>query len=135
MSKKNTAAPAAATQSTKPESSLDGLNIQAPKTFKGLFVAWRRVKKVDPKDPSKTVVRAKCVCTVPSEEDPDVKVDITAWISEETAKAAGITICDRGTAVRPFVGTFAYEEVQLEAERGQYNEERSLYNAKLLYVD
>lgn len=135
MSKKNTAVTAAATQSTKPESSLDGLNIQAPKTFKGLFVAWRRVKKVDPKDPSKTVVRAKCVCTVPSEEDPDVKVDITAWISEETAKAAGITICDRGTAVRPFVGTFSYEEVQLEAERGQYNEERSLYNAKLLYVD
>jgi len=132
--KKNTAAPAAASQSTKPESSLDGLSIQAPKTFKGVFVAWRRVK-ADPKDPNKTVVRAKCVCTVPSEEDPEVKVDITAWISEETAKAAGITICDRGTAVRPFVGTFAYDGVQLESERGQYNEERSLHNAKLLYVD
>lgn len=134
MSKKNTTATAAATQSMKPESNLDGLNIQAPKTFKGVFVAWRRVK-ADPKDPSKTVVRAKCVCTVPSEEDPEVKVDITAWISEETAKAAGITICDRGTAVRPFVGTFAYDGVQLESERGQYNEERSLHNAKLLYVD
>ena len=134
MSKKNTAASTAASPSTKPESSLDGLTIQAPKTFRGIFTAWRRVK-TDPKDSKKTVVRAKCVCTVPSEEDPEIKVDITAWISEETAKAAGITICDRGTAVRSFVGTFAYDGVQLEAERGQYNEERSLHNAKLLYVD
>lgn len=132
--KKNTAASTAASQTTKPESNLNGLVIPDLKKFTGVFVAWRRVK-TDAKDPKKTTVRAKCVCTVPSEEDPEVKVDIAAWISEETAKAAGITICDRGTAVRPFVGTFAYDGVQLEAERGQYNEERSLHNAKLLYVD
>lgn len=133
-SKKNTAAPEAASQSTKPESSLNGLAIPELKKFTGVFVAWRRVK-TDPKDPKKTTVRAKCVCTVPSEEDPEVKVDIAAWISEETAKNAGITICDKGKPIVPFVGTFAYNGVRLEAERGQYNEERSLTNATLIAVD
>ena len=78
--------------------------------------------------------RAKCVCQVPT-KDPDVKVDITAWISEDTAKNAGITIGDKGKAPVPFVGTFAYTGVRLEAERGQYNEERSLTNATLVAVD
>ena len=125
--KKNTAAPAAATQSTKPESSLDGLTIQAPKTFKGIFRAWAR-QVPDREDPTKKVNRFKCVCQVPT-KDPDVKVDISAWISESVAESAGIK---PGVA---FVGTFAYTGIRLEAERGQYNEERSLTNAILVAVD
>lgn len=134
MSKKNTAATTAAPQTTKPESSLAGLNTQEPKTIKGIFRAWAR-NVPDPTDPTKTVRRAKCVCQIPTKEDPDVKVDVTAWISEDTAKSAGITIGDRGKAPVPFVGTFAYAGVRLEAERGQYNEERSLTNATLVAVD
>jgi hypothetical protein len=126
MSKKNTKAPEASTQ-TKPESSLDGLTIQAPKTFKGIFRAWTR-QVTDREDPTKKITRLKCVCQVPT-NDPDVKVDITAWISESIAEAAGI---------KPsvaFVGTFAYTGVKLESERGQYNEERSLTNATLVAID
>lgn len=134
MSKKNNTAPAAATQTTKPESSLDGLTIQAPKTFKGIFRAWSRIVS-DPADPAKTVKRAKCVCQTPSSRDPEVKIDVTAWISEDVANSAGITIGDKGKAPVPFVGTFAYTGVRLEAERGQYNEERSLTNATLVAVD
>lgn len=124
--KKNTKAPEAA-QSTKPESSLDGLTIQAPKTFKGIFRAWAR-QVPDREDPTKKINRLKCVCQVPT-KDPDVKVDITAWISESVAESAGIK---PGVA---FVGTFAYTGIRLEAERGQYNEERSLTNATLVAVD
>ena len=127
MSKKNTAATAAATQTEKPESSLDGLQIQAPKTFKGIFRAWTR-QVPDREDPTKRVTRLKCVCQVPT-KDPDVKVDITAWISESVAENSGIR---PGVA---FVGTFAYTGIRLEAERGQYNEERSLTNATLVAVD
>lgn len=127
MSKKNAKAPEASTQSAKPESSLDGLTIQAPKTFKGIFRAWSR-QVPDREDPTKTNRRLKCVCQVPT-KDPDVKVDITAWISESIAENAGIR---PGVA---FVGTFAYTGIRLEAERGQYNEERSLTNATLVAVD
>lgn len=126
MSKKNTKAPAD-TQTTKPESSLDGLTIQAPKTFKGIFRAWAR-QVPDREDPTKKINRLKCVCQVPT-KDPDVKVDITAWISESVAESAGIK---PGVA---FVGTFAYTGIRLEAERGQYNEERSLTNATLVAID
>lgn len=122
MSKKNTAATAAATQTTKPESSLKGLNVPDVKIFKGIFRAWTR------QVPDRKVNRLKCVCQVPT-KDPDVKVDITAWISESVAENAGIR---PGVA---FVGTFAYTGVRLEAERGQYNEERSLTNATLVAVD
>ena len=124
---KNTKAHEAATQSTKPESSLDGLTIQAPKTVKGIFRAWSR-QVPDREDPTKKVNRFKCVCQVPT-KDPDVKVDISAWLSESVAESAGIK---PGVA---FVGTFAYTGVRLEAERGQYNEERSLTNAILVAVD
>ena len=124
---KNTKAHEAATQSTKPESSLDGLTIQAPKTFKGILRAWSR-QVPDRADPTKKVNRLKCVCQVPT-KDPDVKVDISAWLSESVAESAGIK---PGVA---FVGTFAYTGVRLEAERGQYNEERSLTNAILVAVD
>ena len=125
--KKNTAATKAATQTTKPESSLDGLTIQAPKTFKGIFRAWAR-QVPDRDDPTKKINRFKCVCQVPT-SDPDIKVDITAWISESIAENAGIK---PGVA---FVGTFAYTGIRLEAERGQYNEERSLTNATLVAID
>ena len=124
---KNTKAHEAATQSTKPESSLDGLMIRAPKTFKGIFRAWSR-QVPDREDPTKKVNRFKCVCQVPT-KDPDVKVDISAWLSESVAESAGIK---PGVA---FVGTFAYTGVRLETERGQYNEERSLTNAILVAVD
>lgn len=127
MSKKNTKASEASTQTTKPESSLDGLTIQAPKTFKGIFRAWAR-QVPDREDPTKKINRFKCVCQVPT-KDPDIKVDITAWISESVAENAGIK---HGIA---FVGTFAYDSVHLEAERGQYNEERSLTGAVLIAVD
>ena len=128
MSKKNnTKDPETSTQTTKPESSLDGLTIQAPKTFKGIFRAWAR-QVPDREDPTKKVNRLKCVCQVPT-KDPDVKVDVTAWIYESVAENAGIR---PGVA---FVGTFAYTGVRLEAERGQYNEERSLTNAILVAVD
>lgn len=128
MSKKNnTKAPETSTQTTKPESSLDGLTIQAPKTFRGIFRAWAR-QVPDREDPTKKINRFKCVCQVPT-KDPDVKVDVTAWISESIAESAGIK---PGVA---FVGTFAYTGVRLEAERGQYNEERSLTNATLVAVD
>ena len=127
MSKKNTKVSTQDTQTTKPESSLDGLTIQAPKTFKGIFRAWAR-SVPDRDDPTKKINRFKCVCQVPT-ADPDVKVDITAWISEAVAENAGIR---PGVA---FVGTFAYTGVRLEAERGQYNEERSLTNATLVAVD
>lgn len=127
MSKKNTKVPADTTQTTKPESSLDGLTIQAPKTFKGIFRAWAR-QVPDREDPTKKINRLKCVCQVPT-KDPDVKVDITAWISESVAENAGIK---PGVA---FVGTFAYTGIRLEAERGQYNEERSLTNATLVAID
>lgn len=113
--------------STKPESSLDGLTIQAPKVFKGIFRAWPR-QVPDRDDPAKINKRLKCVCQVPT-KDPDVKVDITAWVSESLAETAGIK---PGV---PFVGSFAYTGVRLEAERGQYNEERSLTNATLVAVD
>lgn len=116
-----------ATHAAKPESSLDGLAIQEPKTFKGIFRAWAR-QVPDREDPTKKVNRLKCVCQVPT-MDPDVKVDITAWISESVAENAGIR---PGVA---FVGTFAYTGIRLEAERGQYNEERSLTNATLVAVD
>lgn len=127
MSKKNTKVPETSTQTDKPESSLDGLQIQAPKTFKGIFRAWSR-QVPDREDPTKKVNRFKCVCQVPT-ADPDVKVDITAWISGTVAENAGIRT---GVA---FVGTFAYTGIRLEAERGQYNEERSLTNATLVAVD
>lgn len=127
MSKKNTKVSADTTQTTKPESSLDGLTIQAPKTFKGIFRAWAR-QVPDRDDPTKKINRLKCVCQVPT-KDPDVKVDITAWISESVSENAGIK---PGVA---FVGTFAYTGIRLEAERGQYNEERSLTNATLVAVD
>ena len=122
--KKNTAASAT---TTKPESSLDGLSMTPVKTFKGIFRAWPR-QVPDRDDPTKKVNRLKCVCQVPT-KDPDIKVDITAWISESLAENAGIK---PGVA---FVGTFAYTGVRLEAERGQYNEERSLTNATLVAVD
>lgn len=112
----------------KPESNLDGLTIMAPKVFKGIFRAWPR-QVPDREDPTKINKRLKCVCQVPTDEDPDVKVDITAWISESLAENAGIK---PGV---PFVGTFAYDGVHLEAERGQYNEERSLTHATLVAVD
>ena len=127
MSNKNTKAREATTQSTKPESSLEGLSIPEPKTFKGIFRAWTR-QVPDREDPTKKVNRLKCVCQVPT-KDPEVKVDVTAWISESVAESAGIK---PGVA---FVGTFAYTGVRLEAERGQYNEERSLTNATLVAVD
>lgn len=127
MSKKNTKVSTQDAQTTKPESSLDGLAIQVPKTFKGIFRAWAR-QVSDKDDPAKKVTRYKCVCQVPT-NDQDVKVDITAWISESIAENAGIK---PGVA---FVGTFAYTGVRLEAERGQYNEERSLANATLVAVD
>ena len=127
MSKKNTKVSTQDTQTMKPESSLDGLTIQAPKTFKGIFRAWAR-QVSDREDPTKKVTRLKCVCQVPT-ADPEVKVDVTAWISESVAENAGIK---PGVA---FVGTFAYTGVRLEAERGQYNEERSLTNATLVAVD
>ena len=127
MSNKNTKAREATTQSTKPESSLDGLTIQAPKTFKGIFRAWAR-QVPDREDPTKKVNRLKCVCQVPT-KDPEIKVDVTAWISESVAESAGIK---PGVA---FLGTFAYTGVRLESERGQYNEERSLTNATLVAVD
>lgn len=113
--------------STKPESSLDGLTIQAPKVFKGIFRAWPR-QVLDREDPTKKVNRLKCVCQVPT-SDPEIRVDVTAWISESLAENAGIK---PGV---PFVGAFAYTGVRLEAERGQYNEERSLTNATLVAVD
>ena len=126
MNSKKITAPAADTHAEKPESSLDGLVIKAPKTFRGLFRAWaRQVPDLD--DPAKKVSRFKCVCQVPT-RDPDVKVDVAAWISEAAAKNAGIV---PGAA---FVGTFAYDGVRLGAERGQYNEERSLTNATLIAV-
>lgn len=124
MSKKNTKAPEASAQTAKPESSLDGLNVQAPKVFKGIFRAWPR-NVPDREDPTKVNRRLKCVCQVPT-KDPDVHVDITAWISEAVAENAGII---PGV---PFVGTFAYTGVKLESERGQYNEERSLTRAILV---
>lgn len=127
MSNKNTKAHEATTQSTKPESSLEGLSIQTPKTFKGIFRAWTR-QVPDREDPTKKVNRLKCVCQVPT-KDPEVKVDVTAWISESVAESAGIK---PGVA---FLGTFAYTGVRLESERGQYNEERSLTNATLVAVD
>lgn len=126
MRKNNIKSPEA-TSNAKPESSLDGLKIEAPKTFKGIFRAWAR-HVPDRDDPTKKVNRLKCVCQVPT-NDPDVKVDLTAWISESIAEAAGIK---PGVA---FVGTFAYTGIRLEAERGQYNEERSLTNATLVAVD
>lgn len=128
MSKKNTKAPEASTQSTKPESSLCDVNAQAPKVFKGIFRAWAR-QVPDREDPTKKVNRFKCVCQVPSSTDPDVRIDITAWISESVAENAGIK------PNSAFVGTFAYNSVKLEAERGQYNEERSLTNAVLIEVN
>ena len=127
MSNKNTKAHEATTQSTKPESSLDGLTIQTPKTFKGIFRAWAR-QVPDREDPTKKVNRFKCVCQVPT-KDPEIKVDVTAWISESVAESSGIK---PGVA---FLGTFAYTGVRLESERGQYNEERSLTNATLVAVD
>lgn len=134
MSKKNTAAPAAATQTGKPESNLNGLNVPDVKIFKGIFKAWAR-NVTDPTDPSKTIRRAKCVCQVPTKEDPEIKVDVTAWITADTAASAGITVGDKGKPPVSFVGTFAYTGMHLEAERGQYNEERSLTNATLVAVD
>lgn len=134
MSKNNTKAPEAATKSTKPESSLKGLNVPDVKIFKGIFKAWARIV-TDPTDSTKTLKRAKCVCQVPTEGDPEVKVDVTAWISDDTAKNAGIMIGDKGKPPAAFVGTFAYSGMRLEAERGQYNEERSLTNATLIAVD
>ena len=133
MGKKNTAATAAATQSTKPESSLKGLNVPDVKIFKGIFKAWTRTIP-DPTDSTKTVKRAKCVCQVPADGDSEIKVDVTAWISEDTAKNMGITIGDKGKPPVAFVGTFAYTGMRLEAERGQYNEERSLTNSTLIAV-
>ena len=136
MSKKNTKAPAAATQSTKPESSLEGLKIEDVKIFKGLFTAWRR-NVSDRNDPTKTkkVLKYKCICQVPDENGEldangfPVRIDISAWLSKELAEKHNIGDGDS------FVGSFAYSDIRLEAPRGQYNEERSLTNARLVAIN
>lgn len=115
----------------RPQSSLDGLKIEDVKTFKGLFTAWSR-QVPDRNDPTKKVTRFKCVCQVPTGETDDlgqpVRVDITAWVSGELAAKHNI---EHGSS---FVGCFAYSDIRLEAPRGQYNEERSLTNARLVAV-
>lgn len=134
MSKKNTAAPAAASQSTKPESNLDGLKIEDVKLFKGLFTAWAR-NVTDRNDKTKKVLKYKCICQVPDENGKldangfPVRVDISAWITKELAEKHNIGDGDS------FVGSFAYSDIRLESERGQYNEERSLNNARLVAVN
>lgn len=132
--KKNTAATAAATQTnqtTKPQSSLDGLKVEDIKTFKGVFTAWSR-QVTDRNDQTKKVTKFKCVCQVPTGKTDDlgqpVRVDLTAWISGELAAKHNI---EHGSS---FVGCFAYSDIILEAPRGQYNEERSLVNSRLVAV-
>lgn len=127
--KKTTTAP----KTEHPKSSLDGLDIGDIKTFKGLFTAWSR-QVTDRNDPTKKVQRFKCVAQVPTNggETDDlgnpVRVDVTAWITDATAEKFGIT---HGSS---FVGCFAYSDIRLESPRGQYNEERSLSNARLVSV-
>lgn len=119
----------------RPQSSLDGLKIEDVKTFKGLFTAWER-NVTDRNDPTKTkkVLKYKCVCQAPDESGEldangfPVRVDITAWITKEIAAKHNIGDGDS------FVGVFAYSEVRLESPRGQYNEERSLSNSRLVAV-
>lgn len=115
----------------RPQSSLDGLKLEDVKTFKGLFTAWSR-QVPDRNDPTKKVQRFKCVCQVPTGETDDlgqpVRVDVTAWISAEAAAKFNI---EHGSS---FVGSFAYSDVRLESPRGQYNEERSLSNSRLVAV-
>jgi hypothetical protein len=131
--KKNTAATAAATQTEKSESSLDGLKIEDVKIFKGLFTAWRR-NVTDRNDKTKKVLKYKCICQVPDDNGKldangfPVRVDISAWLTKELAEKYNIGDGDS------FVGTFAYSDVRLESPRGQYNEERSLNNARLISV-
>ena len=134
MSKKNTKVTADTAQTTnpqKPQSSLDGLKIEDVKTFKGLFTAWSR-QVTDRNDPSKKITRFKCVCQVPTGETDDlsqpVRVDVSAWVPSELAAKHNI---EHGTS---FVGCFAYSDIRLESPRGQYNEERSLTNARLVAV-
>lgn len=122
--KKSNAAPNTA---DRPKSSLEGLAEVDIKTFKGLFTAWAR-QVPSKEDPAVKVLRYKCVAQVPTKENPDIYVDITAWISAEAAAKHGI---ENGTS---FVGTFAYSGLRLESPRGQYNEERSLSNSRLVAV-
>jgi hypothetical protein len=132
MSKKNTADTSAATQD-KPESSLDGLKIEDVKVFKGLFTAWKR-NVTDRNDKTKKVLKYKCICQVPDETGKldangfPVRVDLSAWITKELAEKHNIGDGDS------FVGSFAYSDIRLESARGQYNEERSLNNARLISV-
>lgn len=134
MSKiKNTKTAETATATERPKSSLAGLKIEDTKVFKGLFTAWER-NVTDRNDKTKKVQKFKCVCQVPDESGKldengfPIRVDITAWISKELADKHNIGNGDS------FVGSFAYTEVRLEAPRGQYNEERSLANARLVAV-
>lgn len=132
MSKKQTKAPEVATQNTQnTQSSLDDLKIEDVKTFKGLFTAWSR-QVTDRNDQSKKVTKYKCVCQVPTGETDalgqPVRVDLTAWITSDLATKHNIGHGDS------FVGCFAYSDVRLEAPRGQFNEERSLANARLTSV-
>lgn len=117
----------------RPQSSLDGLKIEDVKIFKGLFTAWKR-NVTDRNDKTKKVLKYKCVCQVPDESGEldasgfPIRVDITAWITKELADKHNIGDGDS------FVGCFAYSDIRLEAPRGQYNEERSLTNARLVSV-
>lgn len=130
--KKNTAATADAAHNTQStQSSLDDLKIEDVKTFRGLFTAWAR-QVTDRGNPPNKITKFKCVCQVPTGETDSlgqpIRVDLTAWITNELATKHNISNGDS------FVGCFAYTDVKLEAPRGQFNEERSLTNARLIAV-
>lgn len=115
----------ASTPVTPKKSSLDDLASSTLNIFEGVFTAWGR-KVPDKNDPKVLVDRFKCVCTRPLANGD--QVDISAWITKAQADHFGIA---NGTT---FAAKFAYEDVNEVSPKGQYNEERSLYKARLLSV-
>lgn len=107
------------------KSTIDDLVQEDVSTFKGLFTAWERNVPTR-EDPSVKARKFKCVCTRTLRDGR--KVDIAAWITEGAAKHFGIK------NKSSFVGVFAYNEIVLASEAGQYNEERLLRNARLTSV-